>query len=170
MNKQRGTSLLESLLTVAVLATFTAVSVPKMQDLAHGPRASAVANELLGSLNLARSEAMARASRVAVSPLVETRWSAGWRVYADNDGNGRYDAGRDELLREVIPPKGVEIVPRFGAASDGGVLSFNAEGLMRRPGSAGLMLGRITIASAREVRTLCVASIRIRATTSPNCS
>ncbi len=167
---QTGGTLLETMLTTAVMATFLSVAIPNVQAFAHSSRATAVTNELLGSLHLARSEALSRGRRVAVSPAQGTDWSTGWRIYADTDGDGRFEAGRDELIRLVVPEPGVEIVPRFGSGVDGSVLSYGADGLLRRPGSQGLVLGRMSIRVGGEQRSLCVASVRIRAVRGDSCA
>lgn len=78
-----GFTLVELLVTVAVLAVVLGIAVPSYQSFISRNRLAATTNELVSALALARSEAVKRAKPVSV---VSADWSAGWEVSVDEDG------------------------------------------------------------------------------------
>lgn len=89
MNRQRGFTLMELIITVAIAAIVLAVGVPSFQGMMRNNRAATQANEMIAALNLARSEAAKRGSRVSLCPSSSgtgcggTDWSSGWIVFVD---------------------------------------------------------------------------------------
>jgi type IV fimbrial biogenesis protein FimT len=70
-----GFTLLELLMTVAVLAVLVGVAIPGMAELVRNNRVTAQTNELVTTLNLARTEAIKRGRRVRVDV---TQTATGW--------------------------------------------------------------------------------------------
>lgn len=101
-----GFTVLELLVTIAVLAVVVAFAAPGLRDLVVRNRLAAQANEFVGALNLARSEAVTRAQSVSLCPaqapyttcMNTATWSAGWIVFTDAGTAGSFD-GTDEVLR-----------------------------------------------------------------------
>lgn len=89
--RSHGVTLLELLVTVAVLAIIVAVGVPGLHNLVQNNRATGHANELVTALNFARSEAIRRGARVTICASANGTscgggdWSAGWVVLDQND-------------------------------------------------------------------------------------
>lgn len=84
-----GFSLVETMVTLAVMAILTVIAAPGMLDLFRDSRLSSQADLLVGALNTARMEAVRRGGNgVAVCPLASsgtacsgtTDWSAGFAV------------------------------------------------------------------------------------------
>jgi hypothetical protein len=69
---------------------------------------------------------------------------------------------------EPIPAR-MSIAAAFGAF-DGHVLSFDCFGLLRRPGSNGLVLGRLTLTLAGNARTLCFSAASVRTVQAAACT
>ena len=59
-----GFTLIELLVTVAVIAIVLTIGVPSFQQVIMTNRMATQANDLLGSMNLARSEAVKRGQRL----------------------------------------------------------------------------------------------------------
>lgn len=97
MRSSKGFTLVELIVTVAVLAIILSIAVPNFSELIRANRAQTQANLLLNAFNLARSEAIKRGAAVRVSALSNGDWHRGWRVWADSNGNGTFDNG--EMLR-----------------------------------------------------------------------
>lgn len=111
-----GFTLTEVLVTVAIVGILTAVAVPNYQAFIINSRLTTQANEFLSAVNLTRSEAVKRNTRVTmckssngttclVNPLTEltASWQPGWIVFVDAnvlaaDKVGIIDAG-DTILK-----------------------------------------------------------------------
>lgn len=101
-NKQGGLTLLELMVGISVLAIILSIGVPGFQSIMQSSRATSIANDLLGHLQLARSEAVRRAQTVTLCPSSDgencdgSDWEVGWLLLAD-------PSGVNEALR-VSPP------------------------------------------------------------------
>jgi prepilin-type N-terminal cleavage/methylation domain-containing protein len=77
MKKQRAFTLLELLITVAVLAIILSVAVPSMRSAAEKRRITGAAEEIYSQLQLARSEAIARSEPVFMNIEAGADWAIG---------------------------------------------------------------------------------------------
>lgn len=94
---------------MSIMAIATALAVPSMRDFIANNRAASEANALIGSLSLARNEAVTRgvpvsvcASKDGATCLDDDDWSVGWIVFTDaNPPRGSVDDGAipDTVLR-----------------------------------------------------------------------
>jgi len=79
-----GFTLVEMMVTIAVLAILTAVAIPAYRAFILNSRMTAQANEFLTALSFARSEAIKRNANVTLSAKTGG-WANGW-VVADAEG------------------------------------------------------------------------------------
>ena len=104
----RGFTLAELLVVLALGSVFLAMAVPSYGFLVNSSRLAAVTNDLMSTLQLARSEAIKRGIRVTVcktgdamvaAPVCNTAasWEQGWLVFVDGGTRGVIDPG-DTLL------------------------------------------------------------------------
>lgn len=85
----RGFTLIELIIALAVGAILLSIAVPGLTQLINGNRSTAYVNSLVGAIHLARSEAIKRNSAVVVCASSTGlscvgNWSQGW-VVLDND-------------------------------------------------------------------------------------
>jgi type IV fimbrial biogenesis protein FimT len=83
----RGFTLVELMTVVAMFALLIAVASPAFNDTVRSNRIDAAVTEVRSALALARSEAVKRASFVAVDPVTGTDWASGVRISVDRDNN-----------------------------------------------------------------------------------
>jgi type IV fimbrial biogenesis protein FimT len=135
-----GFTLLEALVVMALLGLMVSLAAPAMSALRQQHQLQAQAEGLLGSLVLARSEAMRRQQRVTMCARASDSacdasgtWQQGWLVFADANGNAQLEAG--EALIEVHAP--MPPVLRLAVTSTAkAYFSYNAEGRSATPSGA----------------------------------
>jgi type IV fimbrial biogenesis protein FimT len=135
--RNRGFTLLELLVTVAVAAVLLGIGVPSFIDTVRNNQMAASANDLLAAMHLARTEAVKRRTPVTVcssaNPLVAPVCSAGsfngWVVFADTDG----DITVDPLPEEVLRAHGA-LPATITTLSDSPFVSFAGTGFRRDSG------------------------------------
>jgi type IV fimbrial biogenesis protein FimT len=86
-SRARGFTLIELMVALAVAALLFAIGVPMLRDVTLGSRLSASANDLLASVQLARSEAIKRNQAVTLCASADGvacagvgGWEQGWIV------------------------------------------------------------------------------------------
>jgi type IV fimbrial biogenesis protein FimT len=98
--RNAGFTLIELMVTVAVVAILAAIAFPSFQGVLRSNRVASASNDLLTSFTLARSEAIrnTRGAGVCASSngtSCGNDWGTGWLVWADSNGNGSMDAGEN---------------------------------------------------------------------------
>lgn len=100
-----GFTLIELIVTLAVVAILATVGVPAMQQLIAGNRLTVETNDLITDLNLTRSEAIRSGQPATICKSAggndcETAvdWHNGWIVFRDNNGNHQLD-DEDIIIR-----------------------------------------------------------------------
>lgn len=84
MKKHIGFTLIELMVTVAVVGVVVAIGMPSFGELLKNNRMATQANAIIASLHQARSETINRGISVRIEPLVAgTNWSAGWQLRID---------------------------------------------------------------------------------------
>jgi len=133
----RGLTLVELLVTLAVVAILAMVAVPSMQSHLAARSTAGGADQLMQALRLARSESIKRLTPVtlcatshpdAVSPDCGGDWASGWLVFVDSDRDAA--VGGNDLVLKVgsVPASAGRLAEDAGARS----VTFEANGLAGR--------------------------------------
>ncbi|MFZ6048048.1 GspH/FimT family pseudopilin [Pseudomonas sp. CR3202] len=104
----RGFTLIEALVALTIITLLISVGVPAMTELIHSHQLRTASNTLHVSFNQARQASVTRRVPVLVDNQDED-WSSGWRVYADQNNNARWDEGEPVLAENGPQPQGLII-------------------------------------------------------------
>jgi type IV fimbrial biogenesis protein FimT len=117
----RGFTLIEFMVVLALAAVILSIGVPSFNDFRRNSRITGIANDLLGSVQSARSEAIKRQLPVAVCPSDDpdnadatctSGTFRGWITFVDAD---------NDCLRDAADPN--EVIVRTGTRIDTGAPS-----------------------------------------------
>lgn len=156
-----GFSLIELMVTVAVLAILVAIGLPSFQSSLRSNSVATGTNTLIASLSLARSEAIRSPGGAGLCASADGAscngedWNDGWIVWNDADGNGEPGDSDDRVLRHVEGMSSIAISAFSAppAATPPKKIVFDRRGLPEASG--GFKLQPTTCPSGHElIRTL----------------
>lgn len=132
LHRQRGFNMLELMLTVSIATIVLSVGVPSFTQMVQNNRIITQTNSLLGTLNVARAEALKANEQVTVCKSEDNAtcanglaWRDGWIVFIDNDANGTRGAG--ETLLWTSP--GLEGANTLTSAAFDNFIAFAPNGM-----------------------------------------
>ena len=113
-NYDKGFTLIELMMGVAILGITMAFAAPSFTNLISNSRISGDANDFINALQLAKAEAAARINPTTICKkntagsacVAAGDWQQGWIVFSDIDGDGIVDAGETVVLNhEALDPR-----------------------------------------------------------------
>lgn len=113
-----GFTLIELLMTVSIAAVIMSLAIPSFADFIVRSRSDSQVSALINGLNLARSEAVLRATPVSITPMDGANWRSGWRVWIDQNNDDSFTAGTDTQLQLTPPLTGSASIPAPGLTFD----------------------------------------------------
>lgn len=156
-NADAGFTLVELLITAAIVAVLLAAALPSMGALLRTNRLAAATNDMSVMLQFVRSEAIKRRHRVTaclspghVSCALTGGWHHGWIVFSDDNANGTREQGETILRIGTARNDGVAVTGNGPLAT---MVSFVASGMPQRVGGA-MLMGAVTVCSEGEGRQL----------------
>ena len=164
--RMRGFSLIEVMVTVAILGVLAALAGPSFQPLIDKWRVQQTVENMKSTLYYARSEAIKRGGRVGIQKndvadcapdSTAQEWSCGWFVFVDSEGtgNGKWNKNKEEILQNIPPPINVDVIHKSGGTNInvdryGKMSGLNAKGFIFSPALTGI--------SSPATRGICMAS------------
>ncbi len=143
-----GFTLIELLVTLALAAIVVSQAAPSFSSMVKSNRLAIETNTLVSDINLARSEAIKRGTRVilcrSADPAAATpscggsanTWTSGWLVFASGDANNIYDSATDTLIR-IGKPRGGQVQIKTNNTSDNN-LEYDPDGTTNEGGSTAI--------------------------------
>lgn len=140
MNRASGFTLIELIITLAVIAVLMGIGAPSMQTAVKNGKIITDVNELTGSLQLARSESVKQSLNVAVCARGTNLscgddWTNGWIVFTDAGATiGMIDpdeaiiAVRDEISASTSLTNNAIIAGASGSANARNFIRFSPRG------------------------------------------
>ena len=153
---QHGLSLVESVVTLGVVAGALQLGLPALDDMLQATALSSASQDLLMDLHLARAEALKRNRRVAMCKSADGvqcttagGWEQGWLVFHDENNNGRLDPGEDLIARR----EALDATLRLrGNQSVANYISYTALGASKLTGG-GFQAGTLTLCRSSPAAT-----------------
>jgi type IV fimbrial biogenesis protein FimT len=162
----RAFTLIEMMVTLAILAILATMAAPHLTDYVRNSNLTSAANNLSSALAAARSEAMKR-NRPTMVIAQPGGWKNGFIAFVDMDRDGAFDAAKDVLILQEATPWPAYLEASGTRTADGArpYLRYDGGGFaVQTDGSAGnltLSLVRNDVPAAtayRQTRRLILAS------------
>jgi type IV fimbrial biogenesis protein FimT len=140
------------MVTVVIAGILASMAVPSFTQAINNNRMSTQINELLATLNYARSEAIKRSNDISVcnssdGTSCSGSWKDGWIVFVDTNKNGAVDG--EDVLRVHMELSGGNIMTFTGSLDS--FISYESNGLVnnRTDGSVANSSGIYTLCDSR---------------------
>ncbi|WP_343731408.1 GspH/FimT family pseudopilin [Duganella sp.] len=164
---QAGLTLIELLVVLTLALILLGAAAPAFQQSLQRLRLQAATNDLLAAIDLTRSLAMARGSKVLMAPLDPSgaNWQSGWIIFQDRNGNRRPDPDEPPLYRHEALRPDITITSRFTSGGTPTYIAYNAAGRTCRADNAlTARWGTLTLAQGKLTRNVIINMLgRVRA-------
>lgn len=111
--RRRGLTLVELMISLAVLVVVMAVAVPSMQEFTANNQLAATKSSFASALALARTEAAKRGRMVALQALGSgpsgNEFANGWEIAVDDDGNGDVATTETRVRKNAVTLEKVKV-------------------------------------------------------------
>ena len=145
--RDRGFTLIELMVTLAIAAVLLLVAIPSMTAYKRNAELTSATNTLLSAINGARGEAMKRGMYAMVVPADGADWNTGWIVFVDKNRTQVYDATVDQTVLSQAPLPGYFNVTGNGTATGSApYIMFDASGYSKTKSSS---FGDLTLTLTR---------------------
>ena len=138
----RGFTLIELMLVVAVLGIIVLIAAPSFQRAIHSNQLRTETSRLLSALNLARSEAISRNAIVSLCPsryasdgvaACSKTYADGWIIFTNSDRDRVVDEGSDNIVKAFEGlPAGYSLTNKTASKDASELISYRPDGSSRR--------------------------------------
>lgn len=132
MAEERGVTLIELMIGIAIAAILVSVGVPSFKQLMINNEITQTRDNLYTTVISARSEAIRRGKDITLARS-GTTWAAGWSLFIDTDKDGTVDTG-EEILKVGQANTNVMSISWSGTQN---YVRFNSQGLLTASSLAG---------------------------------
>ncbi len=157
MNKQIGVTLIESMVTIAILVILTTIAAPSFLGLIASSELSSTTNDLIAAIAKTRNQAISTGTRVSICKSADGtqctnsgNWEQGWISFIDTTRSGNTaakDAG--EKIISVSQTTSSRNIVIQGDANLIQYISFGSDGTSKTMGGAPLV-GTIRVCSSSD--------------------
>lgn len=127
-NSQQGFTLIELFVTMLVALVLVGIGIPSFSSAMKNTQMAKSTNDLITSLNRARSEALKRGRNVRLCAVDgdcdSVNWENGWIVFVDENNSGDLDATEDIIVEQG--PQNKNTITSNG--TNPGVFTYNGRG------------------------------------------
>ena len=165
MQKLRGFTLIEVLVTIAIVAILVRLAAPSFKSMIQSNTMSSNVNSFLADVRYARSEAIKRGGNVvmcrsdapeAASPACGSgstnTWVTGWFIFHDLNKSGGWNSG-EPILRVQGPITAIDVITAQGATNS---FQFKATGRLPLTSAETFQFGSAPTYANTVQRVVCV--------------
>jgi type IV fimbrial biogenesis protein FimT len=177
--RERGTSLIEAMVGLTLIAGGLRMALPGVQDIVRTSALNAAAEEVLADVRQARAEALMRNRRVTMcksaqggSCSAEGGWEQGWIMFHDENNNGEREGAEQVIAHHAPLASHLRVTGNTPVAR---YVSYTAIGTTRLIGG-GFQAGTLTVcstaggpAAARQIVLNALGRPRVQKATVASC-
>ncbi len=125
-----GFTLVELMVVLAIAAALLAVAVPGFQAMLRSQHLNAGTDALFAAINFARTQAIARNTRVAIVPSDPEQgdFAGGWIVFVERGGSLSPDGPGDIIARHGPLAPGIRVGAELSSQHEQVYLAYNGAG------------------------------------------
>ncbi|CDG84425.1 GspH/FimT family pseudopilin [Janthinobacterium agaricidamnosum] len=167
ISQNQGFTLLELMVVLLIAAVLGAAGTLSMRDMVARQQLRTTTNDLFAAIDLTRSLAIARGSRVMLMPLDPggVDWSQGWVIFADRNGNSVFDDADELIVQQGPVASGITISSVFSSGHAPFYIAYNGAGrscsannsMAARWGTLSVVLGK----RARHIKINMLGRVRV---------
>lgn len=157
---QKGFTLIELMITLAVLMITLGLGVPSFVDWMKTNRINTDTGTVAGVLQLARSAAVSQQATISIragTVASPGNWANGAHIYTDTGSNGNaYDSATDTLIKNITTPlKGITI----NSDDPNNIISFSSSGLLNEGTGVGRTITLCQNAEDTEGKSITISFV-----------
>jgi type IV fimbrial biogenesis protein FimT len=167
-------TLIEVMVVLGIASIILALAVPNFRDFVARNRLDGAAQDMMASLQLARSEATRRGGQVTLrldGTAGSKNWGSGWTMFADTDRDGVLDTGEEVIRQGMALTAPLTLI---GSSNFGTIVAFDRDGRLTNAGGGYFVLcqgGSLTEGGQPRARAVLVngaGRVRMAARNSSN--
>lgn len=138
-NRQGGLSYIEVIMAVGIVSILSSMASPSVFELMNRVALRSERQALVQDIRVTRFKAISHRRPAYLCALDalgscarQTRWNQGWMGFVDNNLNGIYDEGDEQVVRHSKPRNNRKVDIIFHARWNN--IKFDGRGVLRRSG------------------------------------
>lgn len=158
-SSQRGVTLMEVMIVLGIVALLLALAVPGLREFVARNRLDSAAQDLMASLQFARSEATRRGAQITLrlnGTAGSKDWGSGWSMFVDTDRDGVLDTGEEVIRQGMALTAPLSLI---GSSGFDTFIAFDRDGRLTSGGGGYLVLcegGSLTDGGQSRARAVLV--------------
>lgn len=150
-----GFTAIELMVTLAIAAILMAIAMPSFSGIIKNQKIQTTVSDFFAAVNLTRSEAIRRGTRVDLIPAEGgADWGKGWVIFVDRNGNRQPDNDEEIIFTHGPAPKDLLIESAMTDSSTQ-YLAYNGQGRTRTNDSGQQpQSGSVTFTLDEQVRKI----------------